>query len=662
MILFSLMAMLSAGAAGDADEVIVTAQRQPSALADAPLSISLVRAGDAPVLGHHPAELLNQVPGVMVQAGSGQEHLTALRSPALTGGAGAGSFLYLQDGVPLRSAGFANVNGLFDAQTPFMDRAEVVRGPGDVAYGSNALHGSVNILSKDPLSEEQGVLSLSAGAFDRKKATLSLAGQRGQQGFLLGLHAYQDGGYRAASGLEQFKGQMAHGWAGESLTVRTRAHYHKLDQETAGFVQGVDAYKDDDLRRTNPNPEAFRRSDHGLVSSEIALDAGAWQVQAVPYLQWADMQFLMHFLPSRALEDNHHRAIGVLSTASRQKGGTQILFGLDVEAATGAVREEQFIPTVFSYTTGLHYDYEVDASSVAPFVRLRQQLTPALAVQAGARLTHTHYAYDNKTEDGIVGRFLRPADRSDDFSVVTGKVAALYRVGAARAIFASLSRGARPPQTTDLYRLQSNQTVDGIEPETLTMAELGVRDDRGALQWSVIGFMGQKKNFLFRDADGFTVDDGQTTHDGVEWAAQWALSDQLALNGGGTWAQHRYDFTRPVGRATESIVAGNDVDTAPAHVGRFGIRWTPRPSVQGALTAQYVGEYFTDAANTNSYPGHTVVDASLGLDLNPGVRVTAAVKNLADVRYASRADFAFGNERYFPGEERHMVVGLKASW
>jgi len=72
----------------------------------------------------HPSEALNGVAGVNIQRGSGQEHLSAIRSPVLTGGAGAGSFLYLEDGVPLRAAGFANVNGLgrpFMALMPSMD-------------------------------------------------------------------------------------------------------------------------------------------------------------------------------------------------------------------------------------------------------------------------------------------------------------------------------------------------------------------------------------------------------------------------------------------------------------------------------------------------------------------------------------------------------------
>ena len=62
----------------------------------------------------HLSEALNGISGVNIHRGSGQEHLTSIRSPVLTGGSGAGSFLYMEDGVPLRAAGFSNVNGLFE--------------------------------------------------------------------------------------------------------------------------------------------------------------------------------------------------------------------------------------------------------------------------------------------------------------------------------------------------------------------------------------------------------------------------------------------------------------------------------------------------------------------------------------------------------------------
>ena len=77
-----------------------------------------------------------------------REHLTSIRSPVLTGGSGAGSFLYMEDGVPLRAAGFSNVNGLFEASPEFSNQIEVLKGPGPVQYGSNAVHGLINFQNK----------------------------------------------------------------------------------------------------------------------------------------------------------------------------------------------------------------------------------------------------------------------------------------------------------------------------------------------------------------------------------------------------------------------------------------------------------------------------------------------------------------------------------
>ena len=67
--------------------------------------------GLAPV---HGQELFVRVPGAWVSRGSGQEHLMALRSPVLTGPGACGAFLLLEDGIPLRPAGFCNVNNLFE--------------------------------------------------------------------------------------------------------------------------------------------------------------------------------------------------------------------------------------------------------------------------------------------------------------------------------------------------------------------------------------------------------------------------------------------------------------------------------------------------------------------------------------------------------------------
>ena len=646
---------LGTAGAQDVDTIVVTADRLGGALGETPAAISVLTDETRDLVSARaPAELLNRVPGVFVQAGSGREQLVSIRSPVLTGGAGAGSFLYLSDGVPLRAPGFANVNGLFDAALPFADRVEVVRGPGDVAYGSNALHGAVNVITPEPATEG-GRTRVSAGSFDRYAGLL----EGGTARWRGGLSVLSDGGYRADSGALQLKGYGAARVG--AATVRLSAHH--LEQETAGFVRGEDAYRDDTLRRTNPDPEAFRDVRHVLLSAEVPVAAGGWSGAVTPYARWTEMDFRLHFLPGDALEDNAHASLGVQSTAARDFGEARVTAGLDVDATRGSLREVQEAETVFSFVQGLHYDYRVDAVEAAPFVRVRRQVDEQLSVQAGVRGTFTWYDYDNDAPgETVVGRFRRPPSRTDDFSVVTAKLAATYDLGANGVAYASLARGARPPQTTDLYRVQENQDPAGIEPETLDAVELGWRKASARGSVSLTGFAMRKRRFFFRDADGFNVTDGETTHVGVEAEGTLRLGETLALSGAGTLARHAYAFAR-TGPASgrELITEGNEVDTAPTTLATAQLVWTPTEAVTVEAAWTHVGAYWMDAANTAEYPGHDTLDLRAAWEAGP-VTLLGIVRNVTDARYARRADFAFGSERYFPGEERAAEVAVQAAF
>ena len=98
---------------------------------------------------------------------SGQELLVAIRSPVLPAGAGQGSFLILEDGVPTRASGFGNVNGLFELHHETAEAIEVVRGPGSVRYGSNAVHGLINFIDPEPGAQNGNTLSINANTLQR---------------------------------------------------------------------------------------------------------------------------------------------------------------------------------------------------------------------------------------------------------------------------------------------------------------------------------------------------------------------------------------------------------------------------------------------------------------------------------------------------------------
>ncbi|RZV41643.1 MAG: TonB-dependent receptor, partial [Acidimicrobiales bacterium] len=72
------------------DDIIVTEARRPQSSKTVAASIAVLDKDQIDsVAGIHPAETFNQIAGVNIHRNSGQEHLTAIRSPVLTGGAGA---------------------------------------------------------------------------------------------------------------------------------------------------------------------------------------------------------------------------------------------------------------------------------------------------------------------------------------------------------------------------------------------------------------------------------------------------------------------------------------------------------------------------------------------------------------------------------------------
>jgi len=102
-------------------------------------------------------------------------------------------------------------------------------------------------------------------------------------------------------------------------------------------------------------------------------------------------------------------------------------------------------------------------------------------------------------------------------------------------------------------------------------------------------------------------------------------------------------------KLSEMLTLGNVALNYSADNKRIFLRWT------------HVGEYFTNPGNTNIYPGHDVFTLGGAWDVTGALKLSLRVDNLLDTRYADRADFAFGNERFFPGRPRTAFAGLTLS-
>ena len=652
-------------------EVVVTSQRreQPRLLHAG--NIERIGPGELAAVGHiHIHELLTRVPGMWLSRGSGQEHLTAMRSPVLTGAGSCGAFLFLEDGIPTRPAGFCNVNALFEVGAEQARSVEVVRGPGNALYGSNALHGIINTLMPMPGAERRPNLSLEIGANEFLRGAAHVPFEADAPWLATAVVA-DDGGFRDDAGYRQVKLHAKRAWQRPGGGFVLAATATDLDQETAGFILGEDAYRDPALRRSNPNPEAFRRASAQRIYAVWTKSLEAVDLDVRPYLRHSDMDFL----PGQPLEENGHTSLGAIATASFERAARRTIVGLDIEFADMFLVETQENPTEGSpflmetRPAGKHYDYDVTSTGIAAYVQTEVDLSERLSFGAGLRLDWLAYDYDNRMLDGNTRDdgtpcgfggclYTRPADRDDSYTNLAPKLSLTFAATETSTLFASLARGFRAPQATELYRLQSGQQVADLDPERIDSLEVGARRVADRASWEVALFAMRKRDSTYRDADGFNVTGARSRHRGIEASLDVEPAPGWSVSFAATYARHVYDFDVVAARG-ETFSSGNDVDTAPRWLGNLEIGYRPGDRLDFALQWAATGSYYLDAENDFEYPGHTVASLRAGVDLSPNLRLVLRLNNVTDRLMADRADYAFGNYRYFPGRGRELFAQIR---
>ncbi|MBE9538906.1 MAG: TonB-dependent receptor, partial [Proteobacteria bacterium] len=298
------------------EQVLVTATRVETNAGSMPLAWSVVDEEALNLVGHvHINEIMQQVPGAWITRGNGQESLTSLRSPTLTGAGSCGAFFVASDGISLRAPGFCNVNQLFEANAEQAGRIEVIKGPATALYGSNAMHGVINILSVPATDEVDHNIAVEGGPYDFYRAKYRYSNTVGAHGISLRANGTSDDGYKDDSGYDQQKMTLRHEYNADDLKVRSVLNLSNLNQETAGFIKDYQAYKDEDVKDSNPNPEAYRDAKSLMLYSRIDFTLNdSNELSITPYLRDNEMEFLQHFLPWKSVEENGHTSLGLRTT------------------------------------------------------------------------------------------------------------------------------------------------------------------------------------------------------------------------------------------------------------------------------------------------------------------------------------------------------------
>ena len=121
------------------------------------------------------------------------------------------------------------------------------------------MHGVINVITPDT-TYGGGFAGLDVGSYGYKRAKLRAGKDLGEQGFGINSSVTRDSGYRDDESVEQEKINLRYRYSGDTLRVQTGLTYTHLDQQTAGYIEGFKAYKNEQVAQQNPNPEAFRKN------------------------------------------------------------------------------------------------------------------------------------------------------------------------------------------------------------------------------------------------------------------------------------------------------------------------------------------------------------------------------------------------------------------
>ena len=660
-----------------AEEEIIVLEKKISNLSgwSNSVSISSINSSDLNKLdAQHPKQIFRRLPGIWISRGSGQEHLTAMRSPVLTGPGACGSFLILEDGIPVRPAGFCNVNGLFETAFEISGGIEAITGPASSRYGANAMHGVINVISR-PITDGNSIsTNLGPNGYRNIKAKLG-----NQSNWSLNAFGASNDGFREFSGYDQQKLNFRSSFQLKSWVASLNMTLTNLNQETAGYITGLNSYKESNLNRKNLNPEAFRDANSQRISLNLKREYENGISLLSPFFRKNDMQFLQHFLPGTPVEENRHTSYGFLFKRFLNFEDYSLIGGIQIEVADAELVETQAnaltTSSAFNNATrpqGKHYDYEVDSKVYAAFLGIDDlYISRDLLFFADLRTESIKYDYNNRMNSGNIREdgtncgfggcyYNRPDDRSDNYNELSVRAGIETDFDLLNYFFQA-SLGFRPPQINEAYRLQKKQSVSDLDSEKLTMIEMGTTFNLYNLKGSVSIYKSKKRNSIFRDSENFIIDNGKTNHKGIELTLDINLNEISNLTSNLTYGDHKYDFDSDTSMR-EKIRIGNEIDTSPKLMANLILDTSINDALSLTFELEHMDSYFTDAANLHEYEGHTLLHFRTNLNYSEKLKLYLRIDNVTDRDYAERADFnAFGGDRYFPGLPRETYVGLEYS-
>lgn len=356
------------------DPVVVTATRTSTPLSQVASSVTIITAEEIeakqqPLV----VDVLRSVPGVYVARSGGPGGTTSI----YLRGTDNKHTLVMIDGVELgdpSSAG-ATVN-LTNLAAINIERIEVVRGAQSVLYGSDAIGGVINIITKKGNKKPTGFASIEGGSFNTwiGKGGFSVASEAGHLSFAVAnsrsdgfSSANENNGNTEDDGYKNTSFSLNGGArTSDLLEINLSANYSDAEYDMDGFAWGVGPVDADET--------AFTNTFTGHLEGVFHLLQDRWQLQLgssltkidrdYPDSSWAKAydgkKTKFELGNSFTLNEQHTLVFGTETETETAETDT----GIDEDATTNAFYlQDEFIAGSFNATVGIRHDRHDDFGS-----------------------------------------------------------------------------------------------------------------------------------------------------------------------------------------------------------------------------------------------------------------------------------------------------------
>ncbi|OCT29688.1 TonB-dependent receptor [Pseudomonas putida] len=603
---------------------------------------------------------------------------TALSARGFTGHS---SVMTLFDGSRLYTGAGTQT---FPVDPWMVERIDVIRGPASVLYGEGATGAVINVIPKKPFAGEiRNHLRLGYGSWDRQQLGLDSGGSLSERlSYRVTVNKQEGNGWVDRTDSRSLALSAALRFDATDDLSFTLAHERGDAQPSNYFgTPLIDGHLRDSLRKKNYNiqndvqryhDEWTRFNTDWTLSDSVTASNQLYYIKSRRH--WRNAEDYTWDPTREQLERASYLEI---KHNQEQIGDRQSftfdhsLFGLNSKTVVGA----EYNKIRFNVDSNSPYndvggDY-VDPWSPAPggfqsqnvtrpqtlstthtfalFAENRTQLTDRLSLVTGIRRDQNHIDRNNLTNDTRVDRSLQGGN---------------WRAGLVFAVTDNLSLYGQYSTSEDgvsnLISLSPSQINYDLTESKQT--ELGLKqrfwDGRG--EWTLAAYHIVKKKLLVDDPVSHEKQQaGQQTSDGLEAALELDLGHQWQVSANASVVRAKYDdFDEIVGGIAQDR-AGNRPANVPRRTANLWLNKGFGQTVDAGIGLRYVDQRYADTANAYSVPGYTVVDANLGWQVLPDVRLGLQLNNLFNRDYVVAAH---SGEQWLLGAPRSYFATVDYSF